>query len=491
MRYMPSNHELTDQQLIELCESSTKVSGQYGGFGCPMDRSSIVRITNVCGHPPVGFIFRKLPALPICASQLQLLLGTLLGDGCLSIPENETKKPYVPRPPSLTKRGVVRKSRTPTTPPRGPCIRYRANHSVKQDLYCRDKAAKLGWLVLSTPHVSKNGGFGTFNTAFSTLKSPSLDFLRTLCYRQDETGRYVKEVNEHWLSLLDWEGVAYWVMDDGTSGGALSIATHGFRHEETVLLANWLTAKGIDALVSIERKPDGRQYSYVRLNRESSRLLAERIRPFMHPSMMYKLDAIAPQMPVITCSCCGVEMPARSNQLVARHPICGSDACTLWAKQQSVLIVDSSLSDEEKQKRTEKRNLQSKLHWANNLEACRASARNASRLKRLLHGDEVRESRREYRRRMKGDPIYEEKLKQERAAYYARISSDPERRAKRQARALAWKRAHGQQPRTKLSPEEAAARRREAKKRFKLKMRSLSQSASSPSPILEKTTSTT
>jgi hypothetical protein len=371
-------------------------------------------------------------------------------------------------------------------------LRYRGNHSIKQGDYCRYKASVLGsTIVRAEPRVCPNGGYGTTNVSFTSRGSPSLDFLKILCYRRDETGRYVKEVNEHWLSLLDWEGVAYWVMDDGSTGRALSIATHGFSHEETPLLASWLTAKGIDASVSIETKPDGRRYSYVRLRQESSRLLAERIRPFMHPSMMYKLDAIAPPAPVIKCSCCGVEMSAKSNQSVARHPICGSGACTLWAKQQSAEIVDASLTGEEKLARTEARNSKNRERYHSDLGASRTHSRESMRQRRATKGDEVRAYRREWRAEQKGDPVYEEKLRQERAAYYARISADPERRARRQATALAWKRAHGQKPRMKLPMEEATARRREAKRRYKLKMRNSLRSASSPSPTSEKTTSTT
>jgi hypothetical protein len=163
--------------------------------------------------------------------QKQLLLGTLLGDGCMDW---------------SAKFG-----------------RYLVSHGLPQKDYCHFKYAKLQPLATAAPKINKNYGWGDQLCRFSTRSNQCLEFLRPICYRLNpKTGRLAKHVTPEWLALLDWEGIAYWYLDDGsisknTSGNANAVfSTHGFPREEVELLARMLTDRGVEAkAIEVHRGP--------------------------------------------------------------------------------------------------------------------------------------------------------------------------------------------------------------------------------------------
>lgn len=182
--------------------------------------------------------------------------------------------------------------------------RYRANHSEKQAAYCQSKLDLLrNYSNLKNVQISPNLGWGTSVARFWTLQSPIFEFLRCLCYRPDpeRPGLYLKTVTQEWVDQLNWRQVAWWYQDDGCKQSRQMVfATHSFTKEECLRLVKWLTDHGVAAEVRRVRKRET-YYWNVRVLSEASVALANHIRPFMHPSMRYKLPESKDGCPCLVC----------------------------------------------------------------------------------------------------------------------------------------------------------------------------------------------
>jgi len=101
-----------------------------------------------------------------------------------------------------------------------------------------------------------------------------------------------KSPNPGWLEHVDDRGLAYWFMDDGSvlrsSTGAVYGAllhTQGFSESENRVLSAWLSAKGMRVDVK-----DYGGFPSLYVPRAAVEPLFWRIRPYVHPSMRYKVD---------------------------------------------------------------------------------------------------------------------------------------------------------------------------------------------------------
>jgi hypothetical protein len=275
------------------------------------------------------------------------------------------------------------------------------------------------------PCVRENRGYGAYSVVWGTLSQPALDFIRELCYTPDESGRWVKEVNQHWLSLLTWEGVAYWFMDDGNRGAALSFSTHGFTKEQSELLAAWLTERGVEATASPVRKGP-KIYWNVRLSLDASYALRTAIEPYVIPSMHYKLEAL-PEIIMVTCSCCGKQFRAKQMQRGADLISCGKPECKAHQHRQTIARLEAALTPDQREAARVERNTKTRQRYHANLEKSRKATREKMQRARLEKGDELRAARRARRKALKGTPEYEAKLKEERRRYYERLKAEPVR----------------------------------------------------------------
>ncbi len=206
------------------------------------------------------------PALATRASRLRtpskslwkMVLGCLPGDASISCP-----------------RGVMHP-------------RLHFVHGTKQSEYCRHKAGLLADYVRTPPKIETNRGWGKEVCRFSTVTSPVFGELWATCIRRDGD-RPRKTVTRLWVDQLDWRSVAYWFMDDGSSQrGVASFSTHGFREHEVAMLAARLTQLGATANARPVRHGT-RNYWVIRLGVPATRTLFEHVRPYVVPSMAYKL----------------------------------------------------------------------------------------------------------------------------------------------------------------------------------------------------------
>jgi hypothetical protein len=180
--------------------------------------------------------------------QRQVLLGTLLGDSCIS--------------------GAT----------------FSCGHSEKQSEYLELKFKLLESIGLRRD--VRTSGYGSKMLRIYSRRTPLTKGLAALCLSPDGKKRITKE----WLQQLTPLSLAFLYMDDGscaqneTQRGYVMIATNGFPHEDVELLAGWLSeCYGLTCSI---RDVKG---STLVLTTESTGRFFSLIFPFIPQSMQYKM----------------------------------------------------------------------------------------------------------------------------------------------------------------------------------------------------------
>jgi recombination protein RecA len=180
----------------------------------------------------------------LTARQHEIIVGSLLGDGCL----------------------------TPTT--RG--FAFRVNHGMNQAAYVDWKYRELENLTNSPPQYCGRSYY------FRTVSHPYFDRLRQHFYV--EKRKVIPAQLTGWMSPLV---LSVWVMDDGARDGRqLRINTQSFSRDENEQLIHILMAKlGIAA--TLNRDKDRLR---LRVCAASVQDVRQIVAPYMIPSMHYKLS---------------------------------------------------------------------------------------------------------------------------------------------------------------------------------------------------------
>jgi recombination protein RecA len=179
--------------------------------------------------------------------QMKLILGSLLGDGSLRYASTHNAA-------------------------------FRVGHGERQRDYCEWKQSML------SPFAHKLGRTGN-GIGFDTVPMRQLATLRDAVYAAD--GR--KTVTRELLSQLDERALAAWYCDDGTFGGnyrrwghgKATICVAGLSHEDRELVAARCEELGMG-------RPTLSGHNLL-FSGERTRRFQERIAPYVHPSMEYKL----------------------------------------------------------------------------------------------------------------------------------------------------------------------------------------------------------
>lgn len=205
---------------------------------------------------------------PVSDTQLQLIVGSMLGDGYF-----------------------VRSQRT-----RGnPTLRWR--HGIAQESYLAWKYSMLGDLAGSGIKYQTTTCYGKKHECCYAVSKTSEKFNPFV-----ELGGKPTKVSRKLLNLLSPLGLAIWYMDDGcldrsyytNKHGVRKIArlrallcTHGYSLEEHYIMQRYFKVVwGLD--VAIHR--DGNKYRLT-FNRTNAMKLFEIIEEHIHPSMLYKIQA--------------------------------------------------------------------------------------------------------------------------------------------------------------------------------------------------------
>ena len=201
----------------------------------------------------------RLTPPSLTPAQEQMLLGTMMGDGNMTLPRYVGGNPV-----------------------------YRSQHGWIQHAYNCRKHQTLSAFVRLPPRKKPNYGFGKWLSVWQTLSCPALWPIASLCLQDGK-----KRVTQAWLDKLTWEGIAWWYQDDGSLTLRRTTAefhTEGFSKEECELIATWMTKKmGIECHAHpTKRKRVHGLYWTIRLTVDSTLKLMEKIKPYAHPSMAYK-----------------------------------------------------------------------------------------------------------------------------------------------------------------------------------------------------------
>ena len=195
------------------------------------------------------------------SNPVSVLVGTLLGDGCLAWPRNKGAG-------------------------KGP--RYHLSHCEKQLPYLQRTLKMLEPLGLSFSISERNG----IHQAVSKVSSCLIPYYNIFY------GSGKKVVTDEVLRLVDEEALAYWFMDDGRGNPEVvgsvkdhcySLATCGFSLEENERIVKWMKSR-FDLNARISYVSNGKKkYPIVELSLESSRKMTELIQVYVVPCLRYKL----------------------------------------------------------------------------------------------------------------------------------------------------------------------------------------------------------
>lgn len=176
--------------------------------------------------------------------QLDLVIGSLLGDGYLV----------------KTTRGYA----------------FRVNHGLNQAPYVDWKYEILASFVRTKPKKSGRCYY------FRTISHPAFADLKTKFYKGQNKTVAVELLKERLNPFI----VAVWIMDDGSKDGKqLRINSQSFSEDDNKVLQELLRAKlGINTNLNRDK---GR--FRLRVQHESMDRLLNLIKPYIIPSMLYKL----------------------------------------------------------------------------------------------------------------------------------------------------------------------------------------------------------
>ncbi len=210
-------------------------------------------------------IERYKQKLKLSSIQKDLIVGTLLGDGCL-----ETQN-------------------------QGRTFRLKIEHSIIQKEYVNWKYTILKDWVLTQPQIKRRMSYGKErdNYWFSTLSHGALRFYAQQFYKD-----CIKIIPKFIGRILTPIALAVWFMDDGSIKSklhrSLVIHTQSFGQKELTMLIDVLFKKFKIKAVLRKRRDEGHGYA-LSLAAESVQTFAEIVSPYVLPSMRYKLGNIIAQ----------------------------------------------------------------------------------------------------------------------------------------------------------------------------------------------------
>lgn len=194
----------------------------------------------------------KSDLLVLTAEEEQVIIGSILGDGCIEI--NNKEREY---------------------------YRLSIKHSLKQESYIMFKYEKL-------KRISKIPKIGIKKDKREKFKDSSFIELRTTTnrifkkYRKNWYVDGVKRIYKDDLFKLDWLGIAIWIMDDGyNSVNSVTLSTDCFCHEDLLLIQEFFLTKGLKTTI---QKP-GR----IRFSSETFHILRDNIIQYFPEDMLYKV----------------------------------------------------------------------------------------------------------------------------------------------------------------------------------------------------------
>lgn len=192
-------------------------------------------------------------------------------------------------------------------------------HGLQQRDYCEHKAARVRQILGGqfTVREYANGPSGAYRCVKFCSSHAYWSTLRSLLY---PNGR--KTFTRRALDMLTDEGIALWYMDDGharvwvNSNGWVSsvstdIATMCSKAECLVIAEYFREVHQIEWAIRCRKTSADDRAFYLSCNTTNSREFANLVRPYIIPSMLYKLSHVADldshecRTPIGKCAACG------------------------------------------------------------------------------------------------------------------------------------------------------------------------------------------
>lgn len=309
-----------------------------------------------------GDAFQRWSGTLLTPPQVQMLLGTMLGDGYMSTRKTRQGNP-----------------------------RYESRHGYVQHDYNTAKYRVLQEFVNNPPEKKKNGGYGDFSSYFATRNCPELHPIAALCLHRGK-----KRVTRTWLDQMTCEAISWWHMDDGTlQSNAIQFNTQGFTKRECTLLASWLRRMGFQAWVKPSKSRHNPDFKYhvVTLSVDATYKLMPLIRPFAVPSMVYKFNLPSRQSEAV-CPFCQKTFKLKINQAkyedTKTTPCCGSAACKRKRHKQN---NEQLMANPEKR---EAKNTQSRERYYADHEGAKKAARQHAKKHREKNPESIKAAKARY-----------------------------------------------------------------------------------------------
>ena len=163
---------------------------------------------------------------------------------------------------------------------------FRVAHSLKQKEYINWKLDKLKLFNISEfverKKIINNRELNIIE--LSTKTHPVFNYYRNLFYKEDR-----KIIRNEMLEQLNPFSLAIWICDDGsyeTKQGYIILCTNAFSLEEHNSMKKFFNSKfGLDPTIGFRDN----KYYYLRFKQNDSKKLIEIVKPFIPPSMIYKI----------------------------------------------------------------------------------------------------------------------------------------------------------------------------------------------------------
>lgn len=166
-----------------------------------------------------------------------------------------------------------------------------SNNNVEYLMWFHNYLATRGYCNSQKPKLQKRirkNNVVTFQYRISSYTFYSFNWLHEMFYRKEENGNFIKIVPTNISDYLTPLALAIWFMDDGSStGNTVRIATNSFTYDEILFLCSVLKKKfNISATVQSGGINKGH---ILYISTKSTLQFVNLIKPFMIPSMCYKL----------------------------------------------------------------------------------------------------------------------------------------------------------------------------------------------------------
>jgi recombination protein RecA len=200
--------------------------------------------------------YEPLKTIPLTRQQQELVVGTLLGDGCIA-PHGRKNKSY----------------------------RLVIGHCQKQKEYLLWKKQVLGDLVNSVnKRIDKRGNSVMYN--FTTITHNDFKFFYDLFYNNG-----TKIAKKHIAKYLTPYAMAVWFSDDGSRDkkkNTMRISTDNFTKSDNILLKN-IIKENFDIDVKVRKYiRNNSEFYYLSLNTKNAAIMSKIIKPYIVPCMRYK-----------------------------------------------------------------------------------------------------------------------------------------------------------------------------------------------------------